>query len=78
MSKQNAPDRPEHFPIPPYYLLLTPSGLECSCSCPLFVSVIIRTEDGGRQTALEDRVRETCPCSCLVTVLVIDFLAFGI
>jgi len=26
-----------------------------------FVFVIIETEDDGRQTALEDRVRETCP-----------------
>ena len=53
-------------------------------SCPCFVSVsvyfvlvsvMIRTEDGGQQTALEDRVRdrETCPlvsCSCFVSVSV--------
>jgi hypothetical protein len=34
----------------------------------MLVFVMMRTENGGRQTALEDRVRmlrarETCPCS---------------
>jgi len=29
--------------------------------------MVIRTEDGGRQTALEDRVRARCPCSWIVT-----------
>jgi len=26
------------------------------------VSVMIKTEDRGRQTVLEDRVRDSCPC----------------
>jgi hypothetical protein len=43
----------------------------CSCSC--FVSVMMGTEDGGRQTPLEDGVRETC--SSFVSV--ISYLLFG-